>query len=118
MRAKALFIALSRKFKDGELLFVNSFGIDAPKTAVAKRVLVALSKISGFEQLATKRKNAALIAFAELSPVSQKSFRNLGNVECSNVRNLNPVAVLGSKYVVIENPEASVAIIQSRASKK
>ena len=26
MRAKALFIALSRKFKDGELLFVNSFG--------------------------------------------------------------------------------------------
>ena len=118
MRAKALFIALSRKFKDGELLFVNSFGIDAPKTAVAKRVLVALSKISGFEQLATKRKNAALIAFAELSPVSQKSFRNLGNVECASVRNLNPVAVLGSKYVVIENPEASVAIIQSRASKK
>ena len=118
MRAKALFIALSRKFKDGEILFVNSFGIDAPKTAVAKKVLVALSKISGFEQLATKRKNAALIAFAELSPVSQKSFRNLGNVECASVRNLNPVAVLGSKYVVIENPEASVAIIQSRASKK
>ena len=118
MRTKALFIALSRKLSDGEILFVDSFGIDAPKTAVAKKAIVALSKISGFEQLATKRKNAALIAFAELSPASQKSFRNLGNVECASVRNLNPVAVLGSKYVVIENPEASVAIIQSRATKK
>ena len=66
----------------------------------------------------SKRKNAALVAFADLSPASQKSFRNLGNVECASVRNLNPVAVLGSKYVVIENPEASVAIIQSRASNK
>ena len=118
MRAKALFVALSRKFKDGELLFVNSFGIETPKTAVAKKSLVALSKISGFEQLATKRKNAALIAFAELSPVSQKSFRNLGNVECASVRNLNPVSVLGHVYIVIENPEASIAIIQSRTINK
>jgi len=118
MRAKALFVALSRKFKDGELLFVNSFGIETPKTAVAKKALAALSKISGFEQLATKRKNAALIAFAELSPVSQKSFRNLGNVECASVRNLNPVSVLGHAYIVIENPEAAVAIIQSRTINK
>jgi len=118
MRAKALFVALSRKFKDGELLFVNSFGIETPKTAVAKKALAALSKISGFEQLATKRKNAALIAFAELSPVSQKSFRNLGNVECASVRNLNPVSVLGHVYIVIENPEASIAIIQSRTINK
>src|SRR3989338_4037330 len=114
MRTKALFVALSRKLKDGEILFVNSFGIDAPKTAVARKYLVTLSKVKGFELLAKKRKNSALIALAELTPATQKSFRNIGNIECMNTRNLNPVTVLKSKYLVIENPEASIAIIESR----
>ncbi|MDO8481982.1 MAG: 50S ribosomal protein L4 [bacterium] len=118
MRSKALFVALSRKWRDGELLFVNSFGLDAPKTAVARKALVMMSKISGFENLASKRKNAALIAFAELSSASQKSFRNIGSVECASARNLNPVSVLGSKYLIIENPEATVAIISARAKNK
>jgi len=118
MRAKALFVALSRKFKDGEILFVNSFGLDVPETAAARKSLVMLSKVVGFERLANKRKNAALIAFSELSPSAQKSFRNIGSVECVSVRNLNPVSVLGSAYIVIENPEAAVAIIGSRAPKK
>lgn len=115
MRAKALFVALSRKLKDGEILFVNSFGIDAPKTAIARKALVTLSKISGFEKLANKRKNAALIAFAEPAPAAQKSFRNIGSIEYASVRNLNPVSVLASKYLIIENPEAAVAIISQRA---
>lgn len=118
MRAKALFVALSRKFKDGEILFVNSFGIDAPKTATAKKALVALSKVSGFEKLAGKRKNSALIAFADMSPASEKSFRNLGNVECVSARNLNPVSVLRSKFMIIENPESAIAVIGNRVSKK
>ncbi|MDO8552373.1 MAG: 50S ribosomal protein L4 [bacterium] len=118
MRAKALFIAISRKFRDGEILFINSFGFDAPKTAVAKKSLDALSKVKGFEMLSKKRKNAALIALAELQTATHKSFRNIGNIECMSARNLNPVAVLRSKYLVIENPESSIAIIGSRASKK
>ncbi|MDO8522097.1 MAG: 50S ribosomal protein L4 [bacterium] len=118
MRAKALFAALSRKFRDGEILFVNSFGLNVPKTAAARQTLVTLSGIVGFERLANKKKNAALIAFADLSPATAKSFRNIGSVECVSVRNINPVSVLGNAYIVIENPEASVAIIQSRASKK
>lgn len=118
MRAKALFIALSRKFRDGEILFVNSFGIEAPKTAVAKKAMAMLSKVSGFNQLASKRKNAVLIGFADMSPASEKSFRNIGNVECASIRNINPVSVLGSKYMIIENPEASVAIISQRAKNK
>ena len=44
MRAKALFMALSRKLKDGELIFVDSLGLTTPKTASAKSTLMALSK--------------------------------------------------------------------------
>lgn len=118
MRAKALFMALSRKLKDGEIIFVDSFGFDAPKTALAKKALMTLSKVSGFEKLATKKKNAALVALSESTPATVKSFRNIGHVESVDVRSLNPVAVLGKTFLIIENPDAAVAIIKERAAKK
>ncbi|MBI5457728.1 50S ribosomal protein L4 [Candidatus Kaiserbacteria bacterium] len=118
MRAKALFMALSRKLKDGEILFVDSFGISEPKTAAAQKALAMLSKVSGFGKLGTKRKNAALIAFADPTAATQKSFRNIGNVTAVAVRNLNPVAVLGNTYLILENPEAAIAIVASRSGKK
>lgn len=118
MRAKALFVALSQKMRDGELLFVDSFGLSAPKTADAKKALVALAGVKGFEKLAgTKKHNLALIASSEKSEANEKSFRNIGSVSFENVSNLNPVNVLKYKYIVIENPEASVTAIAKRASK-
>ncbi len=118
MRAKALFMALSRKLKDGEVVFIDSFGLESPKTSLAKKALVQLSGISGFEKLSTKRKNAALIAFADPSESSKKSFRNIGNVATVAVRDLNPLSILSSKYLIFENPEAAVKIVESRASRK
>jgi large subunit ribosomal protein L4 len=115
MRAKALFSALSRKLKDGEIIFVNSFDIEKPSTASAKKALVAL-ETSGFEKLGSSR-NAALVAFADAKDASVKSFRNIGNVRYAAVRDLNPVSVLRSRYLIIENPDAAVAILAHRASK-
>lgn len=116
MRAKALFMALSKKLADGEVIFVDSFGCDKPKTALAKKALISLEK-AGFSKL-SKKKNAALVACADLTEASQKSFRNLEHIAIMAVRNLNPVAVLGAKYLILENPEAAVAIIGSRAATK
>ena len=115
MRSKALFMALTRKFSEGEIVFVDSFGITAPKTALAKKALASLAK-GGFEKL-SKSKNAALVALPDPNSATIKSFRNIGNVSVVPMRNLNPVAVLGSKYLVIENPQAGVAILEARASK-
>jgi large subunit ribosomal protein L4 len=118
MRAKALYMALSRKFKDGEIMFVDSFGFSEPKTATAKKMLISLGGISGFGRLATKKKNAALIAFSEPTEASKKSFRNIGNVSCVAVRDLNPLTVLKSTYLVIENPEAALKIVEARTAKQ
>ena len=115
MRAKALLIALSRKMRDGEIVFVNSFGIDTPKTAAAKKSLLALSKVKGFERLTQKKNNAAVIALADPTPAAEKSFRNIGNIVCVSVRNLNPLVLLGKSFLVIENPEAALAIFEVRA---
>ncbi|MCR4325824.1 MAG: 50S ribosomal protein L4 [Patescibacteria group bacterium] len=117
MRAKALFMALSRKVKDGEIAFVESFGITEPNTASAKKTLNALSG-AGFAKLASKKRNAALIAISEPNDALKKSFRNIGSVSCTDVRNLNPVDVLRATYLLIENPEAAIKIVEHRASTK
>lgn len=121
MRAKALFMALSRKFKAGEIIFVDSFGFDTPKTALAVRAFAALSKVDGFEKLSgktAKRRNLALIALADPQEASVKSFRNIGSTTVSAVRDMNPVSVLKHKYLVIENPAAAVAIVANRTVSK
>jgi len=114
MRAKALFVALSRKMKDGEIIFIDSFGIGEPKTALAKKVLDTLAKSIGKENLMKKNSNAALVAFADPTEQAVKSFRNLGNVSTISVRNLNPHVILKNSYLVIENPEAALAIVSTR----
>ena len=115
MRAKALFMALSRKHKDGELIFVDSFGLSAPKTALARKALAALSGVKGFERLSSPR-NAALVATPERTAATMKSFRNIGSVECDAIANLNPVDVLKYKFLIIENPGVALPIISRRVS--
>ena len=117
MRAKALYMALSKKLADGEIVFVDSLHMDTPKTALAAKTLGALAK-AGAEHIATKRKNAALIALANPNQATKKSWSNIGSVLCADVRNLNPVTVLKHAYIVLDNPEAAVAILANRTAPK
>ncbi len=105
MRVKALYTILSKKYKDGEVMFVDSLSFDKPKTKEALIALKNLSGIEGFERLSTKKKNAALIAISEENNNTKMSMRNIGSVEVIESRNLNPLALLEKKFVVIENPE-------------
>jgi large subunit ribosomal protein L4 len=116
MRRKTLFVTLSRKFRDGEVIFLDTLGLSAPKAAIAKTVLAGLSKVKGFESLSTKRNNAALIATPALDVNARKSFGNFGNVEVVDVSNLNPVALLTSKYLVIVSPKESIDSLLKRAA--
>ena len=104
MRQKALLVALSRKLKDNEIVFVDSLEMSEPKTKNAKVILSALGK--EFAGLNAK-KNAALIALPSAHTATMKSFANFSNIEAIDVRNLNPVSVLSAKYLVIANPEVA-----------
>ncbi|MEX0930417.1 MAG: 50S ribosomal protein L4, partial [Candidatus Paceibacterota bacterium] len=68
MKRKALYAVLSRKYRDGEVMFVDSLSFTEPKTAQAKQTLEALSGVSGFDGLVTKKKNAAYVAVATGTP--------------------------------------------------
>lgn len=118
MRAAALMSVLSRKWKDGEIIFINQLSFETPKTKDAKAMLVSIAKLSGQPTLATKRKNAAIIAFAKKDIAAEKSFQNIGSVISEEVRNLNPLDLMNKKFLVISDPQASFEIIKSRVVTK
>ena len=114
MRNAALASVLSAKLADGEVLFVDMPEFKTPKTADAKKALASFAKAPGFEALATRRNNAAIIALNDRSENAEKSFRNMGNVAVVETRNMNPVALLAYRMLVIANPEAAFETLKAR----
>jgi large subunit ribosomal protein L4 len=109
MRARALAAVLSRKFNDGEVLFVDELAFNEPKAKEAKEVLAHLSKINGFSELASRRNNALMVALGEKNTATSKSFRNFGNLFVDEARNLNPAVLLRYKYLILTAPDISIA---------
>jgi large subunit ribosomal protein L4 len=114
MRAQALFSVLSRKFKDGEVLFVDTLTLSKIKTKDAITVVEKLGKASGWKDLATAKKTKALVALHARNESAEKSYRNIPALETSFIKNLNPLEVLNHKYLIIENPEESVKFLDTR----
>ena len=118
MRIGALLSVLSRKAKDGEIILVDKFVFAAPKSATAKSALGAIAKSASAATLATKKKNAALLAISAYDANVIKSFSNFGNVSTEELRNLNPLDVMTNKYLIIEKPEAAFAALTARVKAK
>ena len=96
---------LSKKLREGEVLFVDRVALSEPKTKVAVKALLSLSNIKGFENIFSKKNNAAVIAMSNKSKETERAFDNLGNIEVVEARNLSPLLLLEYKYLVIENPK-------------
>lgn len=118
MKAKALYTILSKKLKDDEIIFVDNFDFKVPKTKDAKAVIESLSKVKGYETLKTKRNNKAIVAIDENDVMIKKSFSNFSNILTEEARNLNPVDLLKYKYVIIENPEKNIGLLEAKTASK
>ncbi len=117
MKTKTLYTMLSRKHKQGEVIFIDSLSMSTPKTKEAKEILGSIGKIEGYKTLASKKKNALLVALDSKNEAVEKSFQNFGNVEVAEARNLSPLSLATYKYVMFVNPEKSVASISGKLSK-
>ena len=107
-KKKAFYTVLSQKFRDNEILFLDKMDFSKPKTKEAIETINAISKISGFEKMKTKKKNKAILALAKKEPNVSKSFRNIPGMEISEARNLNILDILNTKYLVIANPKEAI----------
>ncbi len=114
MRAQALFSVLSKKLKDGEILFVDTLALDAIKTKSAMLVAEKLSKASGWKPLANSKRARVLTALSERNEKTEKTYRNLPQLELVFLKNLNPMDVLNHKYLLIENPAEALKFLESR----
>jgi large subunit ribosomal protein L4 len=112
-RVKALFVALSKKFKDGEVVFLDNLSFKAPKTKDAKGVISAISKIKEFGGIG-RRNNAAFVALTEKNENVSKSFNNFGSLEIGLLKDLNVLDLMQYKYLVITEPEKSVATLSAK----
>ncbi|TSC62298.1 MAG: large subunit ribosomal protein L4 [Parcubacteria group bacterium Greene0416_14] len=118
MRSKALYTALSQKMRDNEILFVDHLFLEEAKTKEAKHVLGNLAKVKGFEPLATKRNNSALIALDAANEDTVRGFRNLSSISTILAADLNPVRLLTYKYLIVSNPEKVVSAWGERMRSK
>ena len=116
VRAKALAVTLSKKYADGEIFLLDTFGLTEPKAKTAREVIVNLGKV--MKDLPRKRKNAALVILSARDVNTEKSLQNFGNMEVIQAKDMNPVEVLTYKYVIITNPEDSLAQLSARVSSK
>lgn len=116
VRAKALASTLSKKFTDGEVVFVEALTFAEPKTAEAKKAITALASGTGIEALGTKRANAALVVLPARDENTERSFRNFGNFEVAQVKDISTVDLLTYKYVVFANPADSIEALEKRVA--
>jgi large subunit ribosomal protein L4 len=116
VRAKALATVLTKKFVDAEVIFLAEAPFAEPKTAIAKNIIKALALGTGHSDLATKRKNTALVVIPKRDLALEKSFRNFGNIEVSVAKDINPVDLLTYKYVIVTEPQAALAVLESRVA--
>lgn len=114
MAAKALFTLLSRKYKDGKVLFVDALSISAPKTKDAAAVLSTLSKVDGFSNVASKKSTAALIAVPEKTEALTKSFSNLPGATLVSTKELSALVTFNANHIIVVDPKQSIEILSKK----
>ncbi|HZS43308.1 MAG TPA: 50S ribosomal protein L4 [Candidatus Paceibacterota bacterium] len=107
MKAKALYTVISKKLKDGEVIFLENLNFATPKTRDAKGLLTSL-----------KVNRSAYIAIPGKDENVKKSFNNFSNLMVEEVRNLNALDILNHKFLVITNPTESVKFIEGKMAAK
>lgn len=114
MRAQALFSVLSKKLKDGEIIFVDSLSMSKMNTKAGVEVMKNLAKATGLKNIATSKKPRVLTALFARSTNTEKSFRNIPALEIVFLKNLNPHDVLKYQYLLIESPKEAVDFLAQR----
>jgi len=120
MKTAALFTVLSRKYRDGELIFLDDLSFSKPKTKDASDMLAKIGKAVGHNQVAYKTGKRVLLSTPAIEVNTDRYFRNLKSVLVKPAIEINPVDAMSYRFLVIVDPEKSLATLvgQSVKSKK
>lgn len=96
MARKALFVALSSKVKDKELIVMDELNLENWKT---KEMAVVVKKIS--ELFSSKHGSLLLVTDKKLGDTIERVARNLPKVDVMEARNLNALDVMARKNLIL-----------------
>ncbi len=106
MKRKALFMSLSSKAKDGEIILLDELKLAGPKTKEMAKILVNLTTDN--RQLTTDK---TLVLIPEKDEGVTRANRNIPTTKTLRADSLNVLDVLSYKYVLM--PKASIKVIES-----
>ena len=107
---KALFMVLSSKINDKELMALEGWKFSAPKTKEATTAINALtSKMEGYKTTKKKR-DRILFVFPKKDQSIERAMKNVPFVEFIEAKNLNIKDLLSYKYLVLS--KESVPVIE------
>lgn len=117
MKVAALFSLLSAKLKSGKIIFVDTIPEQSGKTKDADTTMKGLTTIEGFKTLCWKKPNNVYMTVGKSSDVTKRAFRNLPYMTLHNMDDLNPLDIANTRYLVIANPEETIAYLSSKTNK-
>jgi len=108
MKRKALFMVLSSKIDDKELMALEGLKFSAAKTKEAVVAINALtSKMEGYK-LTSKKRDKVLFVLPGKDQVVERAMQNVPFVEIIEAKNLNIRDMLNYKYLVLEKDAVGV----------
>lgn len=99
MAKKALYVALSAKARDKEIIALDEINLKEPKTKLAYEIAKNISKIKSYHDL-IRKKNGVLIILPDNDRNLKRAFRNLPFIGLNEARNLNVLEILTYKYIL------------------
>lgn len=108
MKRRALFMALSSKVGDKELLVLDALNFETPKTKVAANTLKTLSaKLDGYRESKKKRDSILLVTPGQ-DKKNIRAVNNLPFIEMLPANSLNIKDVLSKKYLILLKDAVSI----------
>lgn len=114
MKVAALFSLLSAKVKAGKVIFLDTVPTQTGKTKDADVAMQGLTTIDGFKTLCYKKPNNIYVTVSKAENVTKRAFRNLPYMTLHTMEDLNPLDLANTRYLVISNPEETIAYLSSK----
>jgi large subunit ribosomal protein L4 len=114
MKVAALYSLLSAKVAQGRVIFVEDISEATGKTKAADAIMRNLSTIEGFKTLCYKKPNNIYMTTKKGDETSKRAYRNLPYMTLHNMEDLNPLDLANTRYLVIANPEETIAYLSSK----
>ena len=110
MKRKALFMALSGKAGDQQLMVLDGLKIEKPKTKLMDQIFRNLSDKLKEYKVSKKKRDSLILVLPDTDKDLERSVRNLAYARILSAKSLNILDILNTKYLLLT--QESIPVIK------